>query len=329
MIFYISILIVLILFSLGEYSKIKSFLTFLILFLIISLKGEIGPDYYGYLNRYEFFDPVNSFLLANGEYSWYLIEYTTYINQWSYQMYYVFTAIFGIGFLVLAQSKIRHIGFLVFVFQLLFVQLGLSGVRQFIAVCILVYAFSLYLFEHQKSINKFILLIFLAASFHISALFFIYALPFLLKLSKKQIIFVSFILMIAFFSEIFLTNIEKYDIRYLEGSKSSSGAWIRFAITAFIIKLSLIKSNKNIYYFGLSILVFGLFLGLINSIALHRFNYYFLPISCLLLIKNYKLALVKKYKINFVYAVSILYLLFWFTFSKYADSFIPYTFFFN
>ena len=327
MIFYITILIILILCSLGKYSKLKSSLAFLILFLMISLKGEVGPDYYGYLVRYDNFDPIDSFLKANLEYSWYLIEYITNVNQWSYQMYTFFSAIIGVSFLVLSQNKIKYIGFLVFIFQLLLVQLGLSGMRQFIAVCILVYAVTIYFFENQKSIIKFLLLIIFAASFHVSALAMTFVLPFLIKLNKKQYLLIFLIVIVGIYSEIFKSDFDKYDFRYLQGSRSSAGAWIRFAITAIITIFGFIKSNRRIYYLGLSILFFGLILGVINTIALHRFNYYLLPIASLILIRNYKLSKIQHKRINYVYVISILYLLFWFTFSNYSDSYIPYTFF--
>lgn len=329
MIFYITIFIILILCSLGKYSKLKSFLAFLILFLLISLKGEIGPDYYGYLNRYNFFDPITSFSRARGEYSWYLIEYITHVNQWSYQMYTVFTALIGVGFLVFTQNKIKYIGFLVFVFQILFVQLGLSGIRQFVAACILLYTVTIYLYENQKSIIKFILLLLFAASFHISALTMVFVLPFLKKLNTKQFVLIFLLGIIGLFSEIVGNNIITYDARYLQTSRLSLGAWIRFAITATIVIFGLVKSNRNLYYLGLSILIFGLILGLVNTIALHRFNFYFLPIACLILLRNYKLSMIRNKTIKYVYVISFFYLIFWFSLSKYADSYIPYTFFFN
>lgn len=329
MIFYITILIILILCSLGKYSKLKSFLAFLILFLLISLKGEVGPDYYGYLVRYDNFDPIDSFLKANLEYNWYLIEYITNVNQWSYQMYTFFTAIIGVVFLVLSQNKIKYIGFLVFIFQILIVQLGLSGMRQFIAACILVYAVTIYLFENQKSIIKFISLIIFAASFHVSVLAMIFVLPFLTKLNKKQYLLIFLMAIVGFYLEIFMVDLIKYDARYLQSSRSSGGAWIRFAITAIIIIFGLVKSNRRIYNLGLSILVFGLILGFVNTISLHRFNFYLLPIASLILIRNYKLSIIRNKRIKYVYVISILYLLFWFTFSNYADFYTPYTFFFN
>lgn len=329
MIFYITILTILILCSFGKYSKIKLFLSFLILFLMISLKGEIGPDYMGYLVRYINFDPIGSFNKAQGEYGWYLIEYLTYLNNWSYQMYTFFTALIGVGFLIVSQKKIKYLGFLVFIFQLVIVQLGLSGLRQFIAVCILTYAITIYLFEYQKSILKFLILVFLASLFHISALTFVIILPFLVRLKKNHLILIIILGILGLSSQVLIDNIDKYDTRYLQGSRFSSGAWLRFAISSIILFLGFNKSNKNLFNLGIFILLIGLILGVINSIALHRFNYYFYPLSCLILIRNYKDSLIKKQVMTFVYVISIFYFIFWFNFSEYSDSFSPYVFFFN
>jgi len=329
MIFYITILTILILCSFGKYSKLKLFLSFLILFLIVSLKGEIGPDYEGYLVRYNNFDPIDSFYKVQGEFGWYLIEYFTYLNNWSYQMYTFFSALIGLGFLFVSQKKIKYLGFLVFIFQLVIVQLGLSGLRQFIAVCILIYAITIYLFEYQKSIRKFLILVFLASLFHISALTFVIILPFLVRLKKNHLILIIILGVLGLSSQFLIDNIDKYDTRYLQGSRLSSGAWLRFAITSTILFLGFNKSNKNMFYLGIFILLFGLVLGVINSIALHRFNYYFYPLSCLILVRNYKYSLIKKQVMTFVYLISASYLIFWFSFSKYSDSFIPYVFFFN
>lgn len=329
MFFYIATLSLLLFCSLGGYTKLKSNFSLIILLLLISLKGEVGPDYYGYLHRYEIFNPAISLLKSNGEFSWYLIELITYLNKWDYQMYTVITAFIGVGFMTMVQNKIKYLGFFVFTFQLFFVQLGLSGMRQFIAACILIYAVTIYLFENQKSIYKFIFLILLAASFHISALVMTFVLPFLVSLNKKQIFLLLILLLIGVSTQVLDNNIDRYDTRYLQGSSYSSGAWFRFAITAIVIKLGLVKSNKNVYYLGLSILVFGLISGLVNSIALHRFNYYLFPIACLILIANKKSYFVSSNKIRYLYFISIFYFLVWFSLSKYADSFIPYSFFFN
>ena len=243
-------------------------------------------------------------------------------------MYTVFTGIIGIGFLIMAQHKIKYLGFLVFVFQILIVQLGLSGMRQFIAACILIYAVSIYMFEYQKSFYKFLLLIVLAGTFHISALTMVFILPFVFKLKKRQLFLIIILGLAALSTEILTESVDKYDTRYLEGTRVSLGAWIRFCITLIIIKLGLKKVNKNLFYLGLTIAAFGLILGVVNTIALHRFNYYLLPIACLILIKNYRHGLINPIKMKYVYVLSVFYLLFWFSFSKYAEAFIPYNVFF-
>ena len=332
MIFYICILLILLAFSRQKrYNKVISFIPHFIIMLIIALKGDVGPDFSGYLHRYDNFDATRSILKSKGEIGWYIVEYLTHVNQWDYQMYTVFTGVVGIGFLMKAQQKIKYLGFLVFIYQMIFIQLGLSGLRQFIALCILVYAISIYMFDNQKSVVKFLGLILLAASFHISALAMGFVLPFIFKLKKKHIFLIVIVCLTALSADISSTilseSADKYDSRYIEGTSFSSGAWIRFVITAIIIKLGITKMNKRLFYLGITILIFGTILGIVNSVALHRFNYYFLPIACLILIKNYRLGIINPIKMKYVYMISIFYFLFWFNFSKYSKSFIPYSIF--
>jgi hypothetical protein len=328
MLFYFCILLILLAFSTKKkYSKATSFIPHFIIMGMIAFKGEVGPDYFGYLHRYTYFDPVTSFLKTKGEIGWYFVEYFTHINQWGYQMYTAFTGIIGLGFLIKAQHKIKYLGFLVFIYQLIFVQLGLSGLRQFIAVCILIYAISICLFENQKSIFKFIALILFAATFHISILAMGFVLPFLFKLKKRHVLLIILLAVVGFSMQILEDSVDKYDTRYLEGTSVSAGAWVRFIITTVIILLGIKKVNKKLYNLGITIIIFGAILGVVNSVALHRFNYYFLPVACLILIKNYKLGIINPIKMKYVYIISILYFLFWFSFSKYAESFIPYNIF--
>ena len=209
------------------------------------------------------------------------------------------------------------------------VQLGLSGMRQFIAVCILIYTISIYIYGNQKSIFKFTILIFLAASFHISVLSMFFVLPFIHKLRKGQIILIVIFCIIGLSSDVISSVNEKYDTRYLEGVRVSAGAWIRFAISCVIIFFAVKKAPKKMVNLGLVIICFGIILGIVNTIALHRFNYYFLPIVCLMLIKNYKLGNLTYRRMNYIYALSAFYFLFWFKFSDYSSCVIQYNFFFE
>lgn len=228
-----------------------------------------------------------------------------------------------------AQRRVQYVGFLFFIYQMIIVQLGLSGLRQFVAVSIITYAVTIYVFGNQKYILKYALLILIATSFHSSAFAMFFVLPFIHRLSKWQLFLV---IIISFFG---LTNgvieyaTEKYDIRYVQGTSESTGAWVRFGVTVFITFFAIKKLPKRLYNLGVMIIVFGIILGLISSVGLHRFNYYFLPISCLLLLKNYKLGNINVQKMKWVYAISIFYFLFWFVFSTHAGCFIPYNLFFT
>ena len=328
MLFYLLVLIIIVIFSINQNNKISANICLFFFMALISLKGDVGPDFFGYQYRYDHFEPLISLFKSKGEIGWFFIEYITHIQKWDYQAYTVFTGIIGIGFLILAQRKIQYLGFLAFIFQIVIVQLGLSGMRQFIAVCIVIYATSIYIFENEKSVTKYVLLIVFASSFHISALTMLSLLPFLIRLNKKQLFFIFFLVIFSFSFEFIGANIEKYDTRYLQSTKSSSGALVRFIVTSIIIMFGLIKSNKKLYYLGVFLLVFGIVFGFVNSIALHRFNYYLLSISSMILIRNYQLGLINPLKIKFVYLISILYLIFYYVFSTHGHAFVPYTFYF-
>lgn len=330
MIFYLIVFCVIFLFTTGKYKSIKSLIAHFILFFIIAAKGEVGCDYTGYYNRYIEFNPNNPFSEINEEHGWYLVEYFTNIYNLEYQTYTIVAATIGLSFLFFAQKKIKYIGFLFFIYQMIIVQLGLSGVRQFIAVCILTYAIAIYLFENQKSILKFLILIGLAASFHTSVLAMIFILPFIHKLKKSQYILIIIVVAIALSSEIINSASEKYEERYLEDiTRISAGAWYRFIVSSIIGFFSIKGAQKRVVNMGIVVFLFGLFLGVVNSIALHRFNYYFLAIFCLLLIKNYKLGNINTLQMNYVYVLSVFYFLFWFIFSTHSHCFIPYNFFFQ
>ena len=301
----------------------------LIILLMITLKGTVGCDYTGYLNRYFQFNPILSFQKSTGEYGWYLVEYITYTFSLDYQAYTIAAGAIGLSFLFMAQRKIRYIGFLVFIYQMILVQLGLSGVRQFVAVCILTYAVSIYLFDDQKSFVKFILLIILAASFHISSLAMFFILPFIHKLKRWHIVFIIILCVAGISSDILSSASEKYDTRYLEGSSVSAGAWIRFSITTMLTYFAIKNAPKRLRYLGMTIIIFGIGIGIVNSVGLHRFNYYFLPVVSLLLVKNIREGNVSRIGVTFSYALSFFYFFFWFGLSSYADCFIPYNFFFE
>ncbi len=335
MYFYAIIFTILLFYSGKKYQKYISLYPHLIIMAMIAMQGEVGPDYFGYLNRYLNFNVNETFQKSNGEIGWYFIEYLTHVNQWGYHMYSMFAGIIGIGFLLKAQNNIKFFGFLVIIFQQILIQLGLSGLRQFVAVCILIYASSIYFFSSQKSVYKFLFLIVLGATFHVSVLVMGFILIFILKLKTRQTLFLIILSVVALAFDIsasvLANTVDKYDVRYLQGTRFSSGAWVRFSITIIIIVMGIYKNtaNKELFFLGITIIILGTSLGLVNSIALHRLNYYFLPVGSLILVKNYRFGTVSRMRMRFVYIMSICYFIIWFGFSKYADSFIPYTFFFN
>ena len=168
----------------------------------------------------------------------------------------------------------------------------------------------------------------MASSFHFSASVMLCLLPFFVKTSIRSIILLGIAATTFMYFNIVQENVEKFDSRYVDTVKLSSGAWIRFLLTSIIIFFGLNKTNKKLYYLGLFLLVFGIAIGSVDSVALHRFNYYLLPISSMILIRNYQIGLINQLKIKFVYIMSILYLIFYFGYSSHGHAYLPYSTFF-
>lgn len=327
MIFYFFIFFVLSIISINS-TRFGFITSFLILFILIAFKGEVGCDYLGYLNRYIYFVPDFNILELRGEISWYFIEYLTNSFNLNYQFYTFITAIISIIFFALAQRKIKNLVFIVLIFQIIFIQLGLSGFRQFIAVSIIIYAFSKLIFEQNSKTLHFIILIIFASTFHITSIILIGFLPFFKKLKFYEIILLSFFLIFFLIGDLFSNVYEEYDIRYLQGARTSSGAVLRFAITSIILYLS-IKQNNPLNKVIISIFLTGCLIGLVNSIALHRYNFYFFPLACMILLKSIQMFPSISYNKGFAYILSLLYMLIWYSSSDYISCYIPYEFNFS
>ena len=88
-------------------------------------------------------------------------------------------------------------------------------------------------------------------------------------------------------------------------------------------------ASSRLRNLGKVILILGIILGIVNTIGLHRYNYYFFPVGLLLLIKNYQLGNIKKLTMNKVYIITLFYFFSWWSFSSHAIHFMPYNFFFT
>lgn len=147
----------------------------ILLVLIYSLQDNVGTDYYSYLGWAE--GTIWSGSLKNeGEMLFYnLVTFTRMFN--TPQLIFFFTALIQVFFLMLITFEVKKMNFKLYIFFFLYFTLSLiffnqfNGIRQYIAVNIIIYAL-LKLINDKKNIY-YVLLVFLASLFHKSALFFL------------------------------------------------------------------------------------------------------------------------------------------------------------
>ncbi|MEM1326604.1 MAG: EpsG family protein [Bacteroidota bacterium] len=330
MILYFALYLFMFLIALLNYNRLYILLVYFILFLLLAFKGEVGCDYTGYLNRYIYFYPGETFISLRGEVGWWYIERFIYNQDMDYQWYYIFSGFLAVFFCLLAQKHVKSIGLIILIYPIVFLQLGLSGIRQFVAVSIVLYIVARYVFDLPKSIRPYIVWILVAATFHVSALIMLLFLPFLTKLNPWLIALLVIVGLIGFSSSFYETVSQVYQDRYFnETPRTSSGAWVRFMLTIILLALG-VYTPGNIYLkLGIAIVVIGVITGLINSIALHRLNYYFLPVASILVLKRALTEVKGLISLRLAYLATFAYMIFWFTFSTHSHCILDYHFFFQ
>jgi hypothetical protein len=322
--YFVILCFILILTFLGH-NKASSVLIYLILFVLLGFKGEVGCDYLGYLGHYMYHNPNETIFKLRGEIGWWYIADIIYRYEMDYQWYYITSAFISCFFIFLAQSNVKSFGLILLLYPLIFLQLGMSGIRQFIAVSIIIYTLSLYMFKKQESIIPYIILIVIAATFHISALILLIFLPFLMRVKTYIIVILIIAGVGGMMSSLAGEVLAQYDIRYLgEVARTSSGAWYRFALTVFIILMTIFRKNSHYFKLGMTIIIIGTVLGIFNSIALHRFNFYLYPIAVLIVLSNVRNNRNQIPVLRISYAMIIGYMIFWFNFSTHSSCIIPY-----
>lgn len=327
---YFAIYFLIIFLSIPSFRLSILVLTSILIFCLLALKGIVGCDYIGYYYHYIYFNPNETFVKLRGEIGWWYIEYFIYNSGLGYQWYYFISGAIGAFFLFLTQKEIKSTGLLIIIYPIIIIQLGLSGIRQFAAVCLVMFIISKYIFNPPRSIIPFVVTILIAATFHISSIAMFLFLPLLKKLSGiiLAVLIISGLLgILSSFSEAVYST---YETAYLyEGARGSNGAWIRFILTALILAIGAYSADAYYLRIAITIILFGLLVGTINSIALHRMNYYLYPLAGLLLIKYFKDDYDNRHILRLCYLLSVVYMFFWFNFSTHSHCLIPYKFFFQ
>lgn len=240
-------------------------LLFLLLFIFLGLRYNVGSDYQNYANRF-----INNYHRGNIEILFNKI--VAFVNYFSlnYQMGFIISAAITMGFYFLGIRNLMYIKnkyiILLTFFAFEFYFFTFNAVRQGIALSIFLFSIK---FIQEKKILPYIFFISLAVMFHFSSII-LFPMYFLLNLRfNKKVYFIM--LTSVLFSSVILLFLP-YDIffeylpfnysNYIETRFIEFGGYyilvttiiLTIVITTLInkIDLFLVKSNSNIIYINLA-----------------------------------------------------------------------------
>jgi hypothetical protein len=304
--------------------------TFLFLSWFMGLRYFVGCDYHGYGIRFlQAGQRSIGDILARQEVSFELLTYLGATVIGSYNIFLLLASSI-VAFLYLKfASAYSEMRFIVALFiPVLVIQLGMSGLRQAIAVGFICLAFNAFSNVQKLRCAGYILV---AGSFHSSAFIF---LP-LALIAGRQFSFLRIIVAIGVlvFPAVFLLGerVDVYQDRYIDqiyGAQEASGAWIRFILTFLPVPFFLMRRDMfrrkyaqhyNILMLGALMIIGSAALGLISSVALHRILFYLMPLSILLAVCTLDLFRSRLQGKFMWITVYFGYMAAWFSASRHAD----------
>lgn len=315
---------------------------FAILFLVLfaGSRFEVGCDFSAYEGRfsymYENMGWFDALWAGEGGFNW--LNMALLKTGFSfYALLMVCAIIYFYGMYKFSKLATRPMAFIALCFPILILQLGMSGIRQALAVAFLMLAMVAFVDRRRNMVIAWILLAWL---FHTSAILFL-PIAWLVNHKVSTIRLIAVILLISPLVGLFLgERAATYNDRYVEqiyGESESSGAWFRYALAALPFLLLEWKRRTMAISFPklfemmrlYAFICFGLLpIGFFSSIALHRLTFYILPVSILTLLCFSEVAFDKRserFAVALPFVIYGTYILTWFTLSKHAAScYVPY-----
>lgn len=191
-------------------SKFSFYITIIILFLFSFLRFEVGADWNAYLAFYTGEGPVDKVEIG----------YRTLNNliasfDFPYFIFLALISMLTLSFIYFVGISTKYKMIFLFVyFSELFLYYNFSGIRQGVAIAITLFA-TKYIFSRE--FYKFIAMVFLACTFHISAIIYIIAyFVYSYKFTQKNFIFIFILL---FFLVTFLNEIVEFILSFLDSGK--------------------------------------------------------------------------------------------------------------
>lgn len=321
----------------GEQARrILFFLWTLFLVVFVGAREWTGCDFSGYLIRFESYRNLFAAdALEMSEPGFVLMNVFIHSLGLDYMWLNVLCA--TIFFYCVSSFAMRHdnaVAILALLFPIFVIQLGMSGLRQGLAIAILLLAWNA--FADRKRIATAVWIV-IAAQFHSSAIIFI---PMVL-LVGRQVSAVRILISAAIVAPIavFLMEdrLDVYQSRYLEGESDAAGAIFRLGIiviTALFFELYRKRFLALIPKYYDLMRAFSLFsmgnivIFLFSTTAAHRIGYYILPVQILSLSWLPYAMFGPREGLRWEWAPYLLfgaYMAVWFSFSRHANiCYLPY-----
>ena len=303
----------------------------IVLVIFVGTREWTGCDFGGYLNRFETYKATTlQDVWQSAEPGFVALNYLVIDLGLDYMWLNVLAAtIFFVAIFTFASKREDGLALVALFFPVLVIQLGMSGIRQALAVAFLLLAWNA--FAERKRIWT-LLWILAASQFHTSAVVF---LPMVLLIGRRVSALtmgVAVTLALPVLYYLLADRAEVYQTRYIEEDNESLGAVFRVALTTITsLAYEWYRQRYEELYpkdyplmRAFSLFGFGtLVLYFVSTLAAHRMNYYVMPIQLLMLSrlpavmsggrKGSPLAIVP-------FLVYALYMIVWFGLSRHASA---------
>lgn len=338
MLVYLGIYSCLAISAVGNYRRPHTvFFLFAAIFLVwfMGFRYETGCDYSGYLHRWIYFNPPISLaqLLEVEEAGFAFLMGSIKASGWDYTWLNVAaSAILVFCYIRFASAHAFAPLILALLFPVIIIQLGMSGIRQALAGGFLMLAFNAFS-KRQKLWTAIWILI--GMQFHTSVVMFL-PIAFLAGREVNTVRLVAAMVILGPVAALLLEGrAETYESRYLDGDVTSGGAIIRYMLIFLPVPFFILYRRKvqrafpdvfPLLKLGTIAIISLAPLIVLSSIALHRLNYYVMPLSVLLCV--YVAAVMSKRPSQAQWLPVIAYgtySFFWFLSSRHAQScYVPY-----
>jgi len=313
----------------------------LFLILFIGTRFDTGCDFRAYEGRFlNLYRDANLFrFIGQGEIGFHALNLLVHRLALDFMWLNVFGATIYVSCLIrFVRITPEPLLLLALFFPIIIIQLGMSGLRQALAVAFILQA--MISFTQVRKIHA-ALWILLAAQFHQSAYLF---LPLALMAGRKfSWIMAVLALLVLGPASVFLLGerADVYSNRYVEqiyGENSSGGAVLRYVLGLIpcvifeFRKRSILEQMPKLYPLLriISLVTISLApIGMLSTVALHRMTYYVMPCAMLIFVCALmvlpKTNIPSRQMLGIPVAVLLIYMLGWFTLSRHSSiCYVPY-----